>query len=121
MYPIDNDNINEREDPEFNHSLFESLKNAGYVFPENEEDIDRLLANFKKAKCIAPSDFEDPLTVLKNGFLSVTTDFNSSRDKEIEANLAQAAREGGTIDDDVDSQMKKDRKAAEDERRNRED
>lgn len=121
MYPINNDNINEREDPEFDHSLYESLKKAGYAFPENEEDIDRLLENFKKAKCVAPTDFDNPLTILKDGFLSVTTDFNTSRDDQIDANLAQAAREGGTIEDDVDSQMKKDRKTAEDERRNSKD
>jgi len=121
MYPINNDNINEREDPEFDHSLYESLKKAGYVFPENEEDIDQLLENFKKAKCVAPTDFDNPLTILNDGFLSVTTDFNTSRDDEIDANLAQAAREGGSIEEDVDSQMKKDRKAAEDERRNNKD
>ncbi len=118
MHPINNNDINDQQDPDFDYSLFESLKNAGYIFPENEEDIDRLLENFKMSKCVAPVDFNDPATILDNGFLSVKADFNDSRDEMIDSNLAQAAREGGTIADDVNEQMKKDRKAAEDARRN---
>ena len=67
---------------------YEAMKKAGHVFPENEEDIDRLLENFKKSKCVAPADFNDPMAILDKGFLSLTGNLNESRDEAVDHNLA---------------------------------
>lgn len=119
MYPINNDYIN--DNPEFDDSLHEAMKNAGFVFPENENDLDHLIAKFSQTKTIIPGELNDPLLILKRGLLSVNSDFNTSTDDTIDANLAQAAREGGTIEIEVKNQMIKDRKSAEDERGNQQD
>ncbi|MES2457890.1 MAG: hypothetical protein V4594_20190 [Bacteroidota bacterium] len=120
MHPIHNDYLNEKDDPEFNDSLLDSMKRAGYVFPETEEELDYVIDKFNNSKVIIPDDLNDPTSILKQGLLTVKTDFNSSTDQDVDINLAQAAREGGIIEEDVKSQMNKDRKTAEDERRNKE-
>ncbi len=120
MQPIYNDYLNEKDDPEFNDSLKDSLKKAGYDFPETEEELDYLIEKFNKTNVVVPDELDDPIAILKQGMLSVKTDFNSSTDQEVDINLAQAAREGGTIDDEVKNQMNMDRKAAENGRRNKE-
>jgi hypothetical protein len=120
MHPIHNDYLNEKDDPEFNDSLLDSMKRAGYVFPETEEELEYLIEKFNKSKIVLPDELNDPILILKQGLLTVKTDFSSSTDEDVDINLAQAAREGGTIEEDVKSQMNKDRKAAENERRNKE-
>lgn len=120
MHPIHNDYLNEKDDSEFNDSLLDSMKRAGYVFPETEEELDYVIDKFNNSKVIIPDDLNDPTSILKQGLLTVKTDFNSSTDQDVDINLAQAAREGGIIEEDVKSQMNKDRKTAEDERRNKE-
>jgi hypothetical protein len=115
MHPI-NDNFYDKNEPDFDASLSEALKKAGLDFPETEEELDSILEKLRKMRTPQiPHGLDDPMAILKAGRLQIQSSVDESTDEEVEANLARAAREGGDIDNEVELQMKKDRKRADDE------
>jgi hypothetical protein len=115
MHPI-NYNFYDKNEPDFDASLSEALKKAGLDFPETEEELDSILEKLRKMRTPQiPHGLDDPMAILKAGRLQIQSSVDESTDEEVEANLARAAREGGDIDNEVELQMKKDRKRADDE------
>lgn len=106
---MDNHNIYPGEEKAF----FKALKKYGYIFPESEEELKLSEENISKMDFEIPVKLNDPLKILKAGRIEKISEFNSFYDAELEENLAQAARDGSNIPDEVWEQMEKDRKKAE--------
>ena len=106
---MDNHNIYPNEEKAF----LKALKNHGYIFPASEEELKLSEENISMMEFEIPDKLNDPLEILKLGRIEKVSEFNSFYDAEIEENLAQAAREGSNIPDDVWEQMEKDRKKEE--------
>jgi len=112
--------MNDKNDPDFEASLHEAMKKAGFIFPETEEDLDSVLAHMDKMRASGfPAELDDPEAILRNGRLTLNSPVDDGTDAEVEENLARAAREGGEINEEVSEQMKKDRKRADDEHNDR--
>ncbi|MHA6279360.1 hypothetical protein ACXYMT_04190 [Salinimicrobium sp. CAU 1759] len=95
-------------------AFFKALKNSGYVFPETEKDFDKFEESVLKIKDVIPNHLEDPIDILNRGKIRTLGVFEDFFDSTIEENLAQAAREGSDIPEDVWKQMEKDRQRSED-------
>ena len=106
---MDNYNIYPNEEKVF----LKALKNYGYIFPETEEELKLSEENISMMDFEIPDKLNDPLEILKLCRIEKISEFNSFYDAEIEENLAQAAREGSNIPDDVWEQMENDRKREE--------
>jgi len=104
---------NTGNDNEISHELYLLLKASGLAFPDTEEELKQLLAHSRKNSSPIPSGLDDAASILKRGLLKLTESLDSSTDKEIEENLAQAAREGNQIPEEVKEQMKRDREESE--------
>lgn len=94
-------------------AFHKALKCYGYIFPETEEELDNFDISISKMKFDIPDKFNNPLKILSIGKIEKVNEFNSFYDEEVEENLAQAAREGSNIPDEVWIQMEKDRENAE--------
>lgn len=94
-------------------AFHKALKSYGYVFPETEEELQAFENSISKMKFEIPEKLDNPSAFLKKGKIKGVGNFNSFYDEEVEENLAQAAREGSDIPNDVWQQMEKDRKNAE--------
>lgn len=101
------------DDNEISHELYRLLKESGLAFPDTEEELEQLLAHGRMNSAPIPGELDDPSLILKRGLLELSFSLNSSTDKEIEENLAQAAREGDQITEEVRDQMRKDREDSE--------
>lgn len=106
---MNDQNDNTRQEKAFH----KALKSYGYLFPETEAELQSFEESISKMKFQIPDKFNDPIAILKAGKISNVSQFNSFNDEEIEEHLAQAAREGSDIPEDVRAQMEKDRKDAE--------
>ncbi|MFL3663015.1 MAG: hypothetical protein ACJ04Q_03365 [Flavobacteriales bacterium] len=95
-------------------AFHKALKNFGYVFPETDKELDAFVESIGKMKFDIPSHLDNPTTILESGRIMKVGDFNSFIDNELEENLAQAAREGSEIPDDIREQMDNDRENAKD-------
>ena len=94
-------------------AFHKALKSYGYIFPETDEELQNFEISISKMKFDIPDKFSNPLTILSTGKIKKVNEFNTFYDEEVEENLAQAAREGSNIPDEVWIQMEKDRKNAE--------
>lgn len=103
---MDNHNIYHNEEK----TLYKSLKNYGYIFPESEEELKLSEERISMMEFEVPDKLNNALEILKIGRIEKVSEFHSFYDGEIEENLAQAAREGSNIPDDVWEEMEKDRK-----------
>jgi hypothetical protein len=99
--------------PNEEKAFFKALKKYGYIFPESEEELKLSEENISMMDLEIPDKLDDPLEILKVGRIEKVSGFNSFYNVELEENLAQAAREGSNITDDVWEQMEKDRKKEE--------
>jgi hypothetical protein len=106
---MNDQNDNTRQEKAFH----KALKSYGYIFPETEAELQSFEESISKMKFQIPDKFNDPMEILKAGKIENVGQFNSFNDVQIEEHLAQAAREGSNIPDDVRAQMEKDRKDAE--------
>ena len=113
---MDNHNIYSNEE----EILYKALKNYGYAFPESKEELKLAEQMISKMEFEIPDKLNDPLEILKVGRIEKVSEFHSFYDAEIEENLAQAAREGSNIPDDVWEQMEEDRKKNEDKKNDKE-
>lgn len=94
-------------------NLYRALKSYGHIFPETDEELILFEKTISQMKFIVPEKFQDPQVLLNKGKVEKISNFHSFYDHEIEENLAQAAREGGEISEDILRQMEKDREEAE--------
>ena len=94
-------------------AFFKALRIYGYIFPETEEELENFEKSVLKVKIEIPSKLENPLDLLKMGRIETISEFRDFFDDQIEENLAQAAREGSDIPEDVWKQMEKDREKSE--------
>lgn len=94
-------------------AFYKALRSYGYIFPETDEELQNFEISISKMKFNIPDKFNNPLKILNAGKIEKVDEFSSFYDEEIEENLAQAARKGTSIPDEVWIQMEKDRKKAE--------
>ena len=99
--------------PNEEKSLYKALKKFIYTFPDSEEDLILSEEKISKMEFEIPDKLNDPLEILRVGRIEKVSEFHSFYDAELEENLAQAAREGSNIPDDVWEQMEEDRKKKE--------
>lgn len=95
-----------------NNEILKLLESLGYIFPTNPEAIAEFEKRYKKEiSKIKPRHWDNPLEILKKGrteYLDVKNDFENPSYE----GLAQAARHGKIIPDDMKKQMLEDRKNA---------
>lgn len=112
--------------PEFNmeddnaamsNEIYQHLKKLGLAFPDNKEEFDQFITTIKSTMQVA-TDLPSSEDILKNGTLTLGGSLNESTDFQIQENLAQAAREGGEIPDEILKQMEADRKKSEEQQQN---
>jgi mRNA-degrading endonuclease HigB of HigAB toxin-antitoxin module len=89
-------------------TVHKHLKSLGYVFPQNKEDFEKLEEEVSNTKISKPESFKDPLKFLGRKLKKYQQQEQSF--EAYEQNLAQAAREGNEISDDVKKQMEQDKK-----------
>jgi len=112
MIPADS-NI-EDDNAGMSNEIYQHLKKLGLAFPDNREEFDHFMQLINNGMQVT-RDLPGPDEILRNGLLGLSGSLNQSTDTQIEENLAQAAREGGTIPDDVLKQMDLDRQKSEEE------
>jgi hypothetical protein len=100
------------EDSIFEDAWYEALCKFGYIFPETEEQLKDLKAKISKEKISLPIELKDPFKIIENGRITSISSLTFDN-KEIEENMAMAAREGKEIPEDILKQMAQDRNEAE--------
>lgn len=107
--------MNDNQDNKANQekAFHKALKSYGYIFPETEKELRAFEASIYKMEFDIPDKFNNPLKILNEGRIEKVNEFHSFYDEQVEENLAQAAREGSNIPDEVWKQMDNDRKKAE--------
>jgi hypothetical protein len=98
-----------QEDAEMSNELYRHLKNYALIFPDTEEEVEHFIEVAQKHKATLPPTLNDADLILKTGLLRIQTSLNTSSSLEIEENMAQAAREGGEIPEEVLKKMHRDR------------
>jgi len=99
------------------NEIYLHLKKLGLAFPDNKEEFDQFIATISSSMQVS-TDLPLPDDILRNGILTLGGSLNESTDFEIQENLAQAAREGGEIPEEILKQMEADRKKSEEEQPN---
>ena len=88
----------------------------GYDLPKTEDEVmsSKKSLNNEKIPPI-PESIDNPLNIINQKLITTVPLKIKRSNMEVEQNLAQAAREGNEIPEDVKKQMLKDRKKAEEE------
>lgn len=86
-----------------------SLRSNGYLFPVLIEQVKFLEENHKVIFQNIPSNITSAADILGRGIISFKPTFQVQINEEAQQNLAQAAREGKEIPDEVRQQMLRDR------------
>jgi hypothetical protein len=107
----------EDDNAAMSNEIYQHLKKLGLAFPDNKEEFDQFIATINSTMQVA-TDLPSSEDILKNGILTLGGSLNESTDFQIQENLAQAAREGGEIPDEILKQMEADRKKSEEEQQN---
>lgn len=112
-----NGNMEDRVTPgsDFEGAVFDAMRRAGWILPQTVEDVLRAEQELDQSAVQLPSRLADPYAILDGPSRALRLGGRSGApdDQSVEENLAQAAREGGTIPPTVQEQMRKDRDAAE--------
>lgn len=98
-----------QEDAEMSNELYKHLKKYGLVFPDTEEELNQFIELAKNYKAVLPPNLNDANLILKTGLLKIHGPLNTSTNLVVEENMAQAAREGGEISEEVLKKMHIDR------------
>ena len=86
-----------------------SLRANGYLFPTSIEQVKFLEENHQILFQNIPSNITSAADILERGLISFEPAFQVYINDEVQQNLAQAAREGKEISDEVRKQMQQDR------------
>lgn len=114
-------NPNMPNDAEMSEELYLHLKRLGLAFPDTQEELEHFLELVEQYKANLPSDLPTANDILANAEMKMPASLNSSTDSEIEENLAQAARDGGELSDDLMKKLAADRKKTEDSKKKKDD
>jgi len=107
-----NNNLNTLDDL-FDREMSKALRELGFIFPQTVEDFQRIENELKFKPLTQPDKLKDPMSFLgkthrKPKLPSGNVDALDLNDYS--SNLAQAAREGKEITEDVKRQMEEDKK-----------
>lgn len=90
------------------NDLIKLMESVGYIMPTDEKSVENFENIYKKEiASINPTDWDNPLAILQRGFINKIT---TSVDSFANDNMAQAAREGKQITDEMRKKMMEDRK-----------
>lgn len=95
------------------NNILEILQSLGYIFPITEEGVEIFESNFnKEIEKEKPINWDNPLEILKKGKV---TDSKRKNDIDItfSEDMAQAARFGKKISENIKNKMLEDRNNAE--------
>ncbi len=94
----------------FDDNIGKSLRHLGFIFPRTAADFKNIEDLAKKHHVKLPDRLNDPYQFLgKRSFKSDTSPLNIDQQDEYFNKLAQAARDGKTIPDDIKKKMAKDK------------
>lgn len=106
-------NENRSNDDKIDDCLMKSLKTHGFIFSDTEDEIEEFYLEFLLKKTSLPHDLRDSSSVFKASEAKEAKVFNLPPNRLIVENLAQAARDGSNISDEILEKMKRDRIASE--------
>jgi len=86
-----------------------SLRANGYLFPISIEQVKLLEENHESIFQNVPSNITSAEAILERGIITFEPAFQIHVNEETRQNLAQAAREGKEISDEIRQQMQRDR------------
>lgn len=95
--------------------IYATLRAKGLIIPITAQEVLDAEAIMKDNMVELPKELRDPDVILNRAKQKLSIKFTplSSSNKEIEENLARAAREDGNISPEIENRMRKDREAAE--------
>lgn len=97
------------------NNILRILESLGYLFPSDEESVIEFEKKYKKEiEEIKPKHWENPAEILKQGKMRSILPENNKQDSLALEGLAQAAREGKQIPEDMKRKMLEDRNGAKD-------
>jgi len=104
-----NNTLNNMDDL-FDDNIGISLRQLGVIFPREVADFKRIESQVKKNKIIQPEHLKDPFSFLgKRTFKSWSKSTGEEDEKLYSQNLAQAARDGKIISDEIKKKMVEDK------------
>lgn len=113
---MEKDQINQspRSDEDMqDDSLLKSLKNFGFVFSDSDDEVEDFYRSFLSMESSLPTDLMDSSCIFNSGPIGEAKVLPIPVDPSVVANLAQAAREGSSISEEMLEKMKRDRMNAE--------
>lgn len=110
-----NNQERDRSEIEARRLIQEAIRKLGWNIPESAEDVERLEAELADRSIDLPPHLSDPTALLdrERSTIPFSRPGSTESPTDTEENLAQAARFGGEIPDDVKTKMEQDRDAAE--------
>lgn len=95
--------------------IYATLRAKGLIIPITAQEVLDAETLMKGNMVEIPKELRDPEVILNRAKqkLSIKSSPLFSSNKEVEENLARAAREDGNISPEIDDRMRKDREAAE--------
>ena len=100
--------------------IYATLRSKGLIIPITAQEVLDAEAMMKGNMIELPEELRDPEVILNRSKQKLSIKFSplSSSNKEMEENLARAAREDGNISPEIEERMKKDREVAEKKHKN---
>lgn len=100
-------------DETFDEQLHRSLKVHGFIFPDTDDEVEEFRQTHMAFLKPLPAELENPMTVFNREQSKIRRKLGPAFDQEVIENLAQAAREGKDIPEEIRKRMESDRQQAE--------
>lgn len=100
-------------DETFDEQLHQSLKVHGFIFPDTDDEVEEFRQTHMVFLTPLPAELEDPRAVFHREQPAFRRKLGLTPDQEVVDNLAQAAREGKDISEEIRKRMESDRQQAE--------
>jgi hypothetical protein len=106
-----------RSGPEFDGEVYETLRAAGWLFPETPSEVEEVEQEFADHPTELPEPLADAARVFEMIHLppadrAPNRALHLPSSTDARSNLARAAREGGEISKDLAERMRQDRRKA---------
>jgi hypothetical protein len=102
------------DEPDVGATVGRALKSMGWTLPQSEAAVAAAEQRLAAEPAVLPDVLGDPKAVFETPSRHAPEPaLPPPRDSEIDATLARAAREGGTIPQEIEQRMRRDREAAE--------
>ena len=93
--------------------LYRLLAQSGFIFPKTESDFENIMRQAKEINFIQPEGLKDPYSFLGKHCFSQNQESKAGQvPLEYIQRLAEAAREGSVIPDDIKKKMAQDKQQA---------